>query len=435
MQLERAKGCRDFDPGEKILRDQIISTLKTIFERYGYSPIETPILERYDVLAAKFAAGEESDALRETFTLTDQGKRELGLRYDLTVPFCRYVGMNPQMKMPFKKYMYGDVFRDGPLKLGRYREFFQVDPDIVGVKSMIADAEILAIVHGVFLALEIDVTIRLNDRRILDGVLETVGIGENKRMDAIIAIDKLDKKSVEEVKKELSEKGVTSKQVDLALKALQSSAKNEKKLAALKAMMKSKIGDEGVTAMSELLHFCQLFGVTNINFDPVLARGLSYYTGPVFEVWLVDKKINSSLAGGGRYDKMIGDYLGSNKEYPATGVSFGIEPIIEYMKLQEKARPHCVSTVYVIPIGTLEKTIPIVQELRSARVNADMDLLGRGISKNLDYANALKIPFVLFVGERELAEGKLKLKNMREGSEEHLTISQVIEKLKSSDSQ
>ncbi|MEK7159118.1 MAG: ATP phosphoribosyltransferase regulatory subunit, partial [Patescibacteria group bacterium] len=205
--LQRARGVRDFGPEEKIARDKIVETLKTVFEAFGYNPIETPILERYELFASKFGIGQESDAMRETFKLKDQGDRDLVLRTEFTVPFSRFVGMNPQLKKPFKRYQIGQVFRDGPLKLGRYREFYQCDVDVVGVSDPIIDAEILQLTDEVFTKLGLETEIFINNRKILNGILDACGVAKDDQNSVIISIDKLAKLGADGVSKELAGKG------------------------------------------------------------------------------------------------------------------------------------------------------------------------------------------------------------------------------------
>ncbi|MBN2042934.1 MAG: histidine--tRNA ligase [Candidatus Aenigmarchaeota archaeon] len=428
VKLMNAKGVRDFLPEEKIPRQRIVDTLKGIFEMYGFSPIETPSIERLDVLAAKFAGGEE--ILKEIFKFNDQGDRKLGLIYDLTVPMCKVVGMNPNLPRPFRRYQIQPVWRDGPIKLGRYREFLQCDVDIVGVKSMVADAEILSIVDRAFRGMKMDFVIRVNNRKLLNGIMDYAGFGEYK-MKAILAIDKLAKIGAEGVKEELLTLGFEKKEVDNVLKILRIKGKNPEVLSQVKKFVKSDEGMEGIKELEELIGYCKKMEVKSIEIDLSLARGLEYYTGPVFEVYLKNSKINSSLAGGGRYDKMIGMYLGKG-EYPATGVSFGIEPIFEALKLEKKTgESRTVSRILVIPIGdTFEKALPIVEKIRDQGIPCEIDIMGRGISKNLSYANSLGIPYVIFLGEKELKEKKVKLRDMKSGKEEMLTIEKVVEKLK-----
>ena len=212
MELDTAKGVRDFPPEEKIVRNKIINKITSIFELYGFSPLETPIIERLDVLSAKYAGGQE--ILKEVFKLKDQGDRDLCLRYDLTVPLARYIGMNPRIKLPFKRYQYGDVFRDGPIKLGRFREFTQCDIDIIGSKSMLADAQCISVAEMVFSSLKFDITIEVNNRKVLDGILAYAEVPQDFWLPAILSIDKLKKIGKDGVSKELQDKGLDAKTIN-----------------------------------------------------------------------------------------------------------------------------------------------------------------------------------------------------------------------------
>ncbi len=425
FELMNAKGTRDFLPEESIARGKIIEILREIFERYGYSPLETPAIERFETLAAKFAGG--SEILKEVFRLKDQGGRDLALRYDLTVPMSKVVGMNPNLPKPFKRYQIQPVWRDGPVKLGRYREFLQCDVDIVGAKSMLADAEILSIANEVFETLGLNVIIRVNNRKLLNGILDYAGIKENK-MEAILSIDKLEKFGLDYVRKELEMKGFERKQVEGVLKILRVKGKNREILEKLEKLVKSEEGKEGIRELRELLEYCELMNI-EIKIDPSLARGLEYYTGPVFEIYLKKSKVKSAVAGGGRYDRMIGMFLGGKKEYPATGISFGLEPIYEVLKEKGIERRKTVTEVLVIPIQTLKESIKIVKTLRKLGVKAEIDLMGRGISNNLKYANSLGIPYVVFVGRKELKDGKIKLRDMRTGREVLLETEEIPKKI------
>lgn len=427
FELMNAKGVRDFLPEDKIPRQEIMDRLRKIFESYGFLPLETPAIERYDVLSAKFAGGEE--ITKEIFKFKDQGGRDLALKYDLTVPMSKVVGMNPNIAKPFKRYQMQTVWRDGPIKLGRYREFWQCDVDIVGVKSMIADAEILSIVDTVFRNFGFDFVIKVNSRKLLNGIMEYAGFGEYS-MKAILAIDKLAKIGEKGVRNELMELGFEKEEVGKAIKVLKIKGKDTAILKKLKGLIKNKEGQEGIKEMEDLLTYCEMMGVGNVKFDISLARGLEYYTGPVYEVYLKKSKINSSVAGGGRYDKMIGMFLGGGKEYPATGVSFGIEPIYEALKLSKKMdKRKTVTQVFVIPIQTLKTSMDITRKLRKAGINTEIDIMGRGISKNLSYANSMGIPFVLFVGEKEIKKKKFKLRNMKSGKEKMLKLGEIPKKI------
>lgn len=422
MNLQNAKGTKDFLPEEKMLRQDVIDLLRSIFESYGFAPLETPILERMDILAAKYAGGGE--ILKETFKLKDQGGRELGLRYDLTVPLARFVGMTPNLKMPFKRYEIGRVFRDGPIKKGRLREFWQCDVDIVGSKSMLADAECIQIALDFFERIGFPVTIEVNNRKILDGILESLQIPEKQWEDIIISIDKLKKIPLEEVKKELKEKGLDEKRIKELLDIFQLSGSNKQKVKQLKKIIKSNIGLEGLKEMEALL---ENVDQKNVVFSISLARGLAYYTGTVFEVFT--KNFSSALAAGGRYDRMIGEFLGGNKEYPAVGISFGIEPITELLTEKRKASRKTPTQVYIIPINTLQESKKIADELRKQGLNVEMDVMQRGPSKNLEYANSLGIPYVVIVGEEEVKQNKVKLKDMRTGKEKLIAVNKARQEI------
>jgi histidyl-tRNA synthetase len=424
MKQMNAKGVRDFTPGDKIIRQQVIDSLRSVFEEFGFNPIETPAIERLDLLTSKYAGGEE--ILKEVFKLKDQGGRRLALRYDLTVPFARFISMNPTIKMPFKRYQIGRVYRDGPIKLGRYREFWQCDADVVGNKNMAADAEMLAIADKAFKKLDLKVTIKLNNRKILDGILATSGILESKWIDAILSIDKLEKQGKNEVKKELKKKNI--KNIKKIFNLIEKKDSNKKTLVNLKRSLTSGIGKEGIKEMEEILNYLKSFDV-KVDFDPSLARGLTYYTGPIYEVFLKDYNISSATAAGGRYDNMIGKFIGKN-DYPATGISFGLEVITDALKIAKKESKRSIVDIYIIPIGTKTQSIELSQKLREGGIKTDMDLAGKGPSKNLSYANSFEIPYVLFIGSDEIKKKKFKLKDMKTGKEEYLSINSIIKRFK-----
>lgn len=427
--LETAKGVRDFAPEVKIARQEIVETLKSAFELFGFNPLETPILERYDVMSSKYAGGAE--ILKETFKLTDQGKRELALRYDLTVPFCRFVGMNPNIKMPFKRYQIGRVFRDGPIKLGRYREFWQCDVDVVGCKKMTADAELIALTDFALKEIGFDFVIRINNRKLLNGIIKEIGVKEKDTESVILTIDKLEKIEKKDVEKELKEKGLNQGQIKQLFMIL---GKNN--FADLKKIINNNEGKEGISELEEVFEYIKEMNIKTAEFDSSLARGLAYYTGTIFEAYLKKSTIKSSIAAGGRYDRMIQEFLQSKQEYPAVGISFGLDVITDAIKAgrkekaKEKEAKKSIVQVYIVPIGTQKKCFAILNKLRQVGIKADMDLMERGPSKNLNYANAYNIPYVAFVGENELKKGKIKLKDMSSGKEDMLSIDGVIEKFK-----
>ena len=418
MELQRAKGTRDFLPEDMILRNKIVSTLREVFELYGFSPLETPILERLDVLSAKYAGGAE--ILKEMYKLKDQGGRELGLRYDLTVPFSRVIAMNPQLKLPFKRYQIGEVFRDGPLKAGRYREFYQCDVDVVGSKSFSSDAELLSLTKNVFKKLKLDVVIRVNSRKVSNSLFQAANVPENLWSDVLLTVDKLEKLGEDAVEKELLGNGIERKAIEFIMKMILIKGTNDEKLKTLDKELKGK---QGLEEIKELLKY-----ESDVVFDVSLARGFVYYTGVVFEVFLKKGEIKSSVAAGGRYDKMIGEFIGRG-EYPATGISFGLEVIMDALKANKTSILKTVTELYVIPIKTKEESFKIAEKLRLDGINVDIDLSEKGISKNLDYADKLGIPYVAFIGEDELKKKKLKLRNMKTGKEEYLAVEDIAKRL------
>tara|TARA_Y100000310_G_scaffold241784_1_gene245858 strand:+ start:21922 stop:23199 length:1278 start_codon:yes stop_codon:yes gene_type:complete len=419
MTLQLPKGTRDLSPEEAIVQNKIVDTLKGVFEVYGYSPLETPLFERYDILASKYAGGAE--ILKETFKFKDQGKRELGLRYDLTVPMCRFIAMNPNIKLPFKRYAIGDVFRDGPVEKARYRQFTQCDVDVVGIKDMKADAEIIALTQRAFKKLGFDSIIKINNRKLLNDLLENAGVKKDKLDTAILTIDKLDKFGLDAVKKELKDKKIDNKTINNIVKILNIKGNNKEKLNKIKKQLKES---EGINEIEELISSLNILRV-NVDFDVSLARGLTYYTGTVIEVYLKNSSIKTAVCAGGRYDKMIGSFIGKG-DFPAVGISFGLDRIYDAYAEKSESKQKTVTKVYIVPIGTFKDSLKIAEELRNENVNVDIDSVGKGPSKNLKYANSLGIPYVLFVGKEELKQGKVKLKDMNSGKEQLMNAEELV---------
>lgn len=425
MELQLPRGTRDFPPSDSILRDEVVQTMVEVFERYGFNPLETPILERWEILSAKYAGGEE--ILKETYKLTDQGGRELGLRYDLTTPLARFIGMNPNVKRPFKRYHIGPVYRDGPIKHGRYREFYQCDVDTVGVHSPMADAELIWIALDVFQQLDFDVEIRVNHRELLKDLARAVGVPEELTDTGILSIDKLEKIGADAVRKELGDKGFSNGPADRWLSAMDVDGTNADILEALQSTVPDS---EAHQELTEMLGYLPDDG--RVRLLPSLARGLGYYTGAIFEVFSHDPEFDGAVAAGGRWDEMIGDFLGSDQPYPASGISFGLEPITELIKGQPEgtaAQRETVVDVYVVPIALKQEGLEITQRLRGAGLNADLDLVGRGVSDNLKFANAYGIPNVVIVGPKELEQDKVTLRDMNSGDEQLLSLDEAIDRL------
>jgi histidyl-tRNA synthetase len=419
MTLQLPKGTRDFNQEEMIARNKIVDALRETFERYSYSPLETPAFERYDVLSSKYAGG--SEILKETFKFTDQGKRGLGLRYDLTVPLARFIGLNPNIKLPFKRYQIGEVFRDGPVEKARYRQFSQCDVDIVGNKSMSADAEIIMLVSRAFKKLNLDVVIKINNRKLLNDLLLKSGIDKEKLETVILTIDKLDKFGLDSVKKELKDKKINEKTINQIIKLINIKGNNKEKIDKIKKPVKDS---EGISEINELISLLKILKI-NVEFDVSLSRGLTDYTGTVIEVYLKKSNVKSSVCAGGRYDNMIGSFLGKN-EFPAVGISFGLDRIYDAFIEKNSDGKKTVADVFIVPINTFKDSLKIAEELRNENVNVDIDLAGKGPSKNLKYANTLGIPYVLFIGEEELKKGKVKLKDMASGKEQLMNAQELV---------
>jgi len=416
MEIMNAKGTRNFLPNEKITRNYITDTIRSVFELYGFMPIETPILQRFKTLASKFSGGDE--ILKETFKLKDQGKRPLGLRYDFTVPLANLVAQNPDIKLPFKCYQIGPVFRDGPVEKGRVREFWQCDVDTIGCVGMGAEAQLLNLAFTVFEKLNIPITIQVNNRKILDAILEEAKITENKDS-VMLTLDKYFKIGTEGVKKELKGKGLKKIQIDKIIELIEIKGTNKEKLKRLKKLLKNKEGVEELEILEKSVY-------NKIDICLPLARGLSYYTGTIFEIQ-AKSGLNVSIGGGGRYDNMISKLSSSSRDYPAVGISFGLERIFELLK---DRKMESITKVYIINIDTEKKEVletarKLRKELRSKGINTDSDISDRRPSKNLDYANKLNIPYVIFIGPKELKAKKVKIKNMKTGKETLTTISNV----------
>lgn len=392
------KGTKDFLPEDQIIRQKIIDTCKEVFELYGFPPMETPGIERLEVLTSKGVGGSEIG--KEIFKLKDRAGRELGLRFDLTVPTARVLSQNKQLRLPFKRYQMGKVWRQ---EFGtRMREFWQCDADTIGSATVLSDVEPILMMRDVFIRLGLNVEIRFNSRALLNKIAEDAGIPKTKLTKVILALDKLEKIGEKGVGKELEKIGVKGNVV--------------------KRFTTAKVTDD--TRMNEVYILARKLGA-NAVFDPTLARGLDYYTGIIYEA--KTKEYPSSIAAGGRYDKLLSKLGDIDK--PAVGVSFGVDRIFEILKKKESAKSST-ARVYVVPINTYGSVFDIADQLRKAGIKTDVDLLGRSPSKNLTYAEKMGIPYSLLMGEKELKTGKFSLKNMKTGKEQQLNIKQVIKLLK-----
>jgi len=423
------KGTRDFLPEEMILRQKIIEKIKNIFEIFGFSPLETPALEKWEILAAKGAGG--SEVLKETYRFKDKGGRDIGLRYDLTVPLARVIANNPNLQLPFKRYQIQKVWRYGDVKRGRLREFLQCDIDIVGTENLVADAEVIACAVKVLEELGFkNFFVRLNSRKLLTALVIYAGISKEKVLEVFRSIDKLDKIGLDGVKEELKEKGFSKQQISKIEEFLKISGEPFEILKqAEKLVGEIEEGKSGIKELRELVEYLKEFGVYDkIRLDLSLARGLDYYTGPIFEIWCEERGIGS-LAGGGRYDELIGLFAG--RKVPATGISLGIERILEILKERTKKIEKTKVKVFVAAAtdDVKKDVFKIVKMLRENGIKTDFDLKGRKLKRQLEYADSLQIPFVVIVGKEELKEDCVRLRDMRKREERKVKINELIQTL------
>lgn len=423
--LKNVKGTKDFMPQEQMLRNRIRRTLEEVFEAYGCKPLETPMLANYDLLASKYGGGAE--ILKEVYRLSDQGERELALRYDLTVPVAKVVGMNPEMRLPFKRYEIGKVFRDGPVKPGRFREFVQCDVDIVGTSSMLAEAELISMAFAAFERLGLDVYIEVNNRKLLSGILQELGIPEDRAGDVMLSLDKLEKIGIAGVQEDLRARDVEESLITSIVAFLQ---EGETTLASLEQRFSSPLVQQGIQELNQFFAYVQGAGVAgDIRFAPFLARGLGIYTGTVYEIFLQDQRITSSIGSGGRYDKIIGQFLGDGREYPAVGISFGLDVILTALAMEREENEERAADVLVVPLGTEALSLGLANRLRGGGIKTELELSGRRLKKALDYANKEQIPYVLIYGENEVEGGEVVLRDMREGREEKVPLASLEQRL------
>ncbi len=422
MPIELLRGMRDFSPEEAIKLREIISKTEDVFKRFGFYPIETPSLESTEVLNAK-AYGQEAE--KEVYSL-DGGTS--GLIYDLTVPLARYVAMNRDITMPFKRYQIARAWRrDEPQKM-RAREFVQADIDIVGSAEPSSEAEVIA---ATALALEsvgtMDYTIAISSRVILNAILNQFGIPDAKRTPAIMIIDKLGKISNDDAAKQIAALGVERKIADAVLSFIGEEMANEEKLKKIAVSSPEvKAESDRIGIIIGMLSNYHLSG--NIIVDFSLARGLGYYTGTVWEfVVMQNKKRLPTLAAGGRYDSLIGIY--SKTQVPAVGSSIGLSRVFEIVKAQDPRRTY--AQIYVANIGQInfDYAATVANSMRSRGIRADLNLTARSISKQLEYANSMGIRYTAIVGDVERQGSKVRLRDMSTGSEELLGLEDVIKKL------
>ena len=409
MKIQNVKGGYDFLPKEQKIRNYINGVLRSTFEEYGYNPIETPILCYLDILTDKY--DENNDIVKEIYKLSDQGDRKLGLRYDLTVPFAKFIAINKnEIKMPFKRYEINKVFRDGPIKVGRDREFTQCDVDVVGIGGQLIEAELVSLYVDAFNKLEIPIVIKYNNRKLMSGLILESAVDEDLVSAVTTVIDKKDKVTEMEFKEMLVEVGVESDSIGKLIKYFELDIKGLSELFNDTDNVKIREGLEEIKILKEYL--IELDIDNYCLFDSSLARGQNYYTGNVFEVYDKELRVTGSIGGGGRYDNMITDFINDGEAYPAVGISFGLTSIFEILKNREDFKDKSSIDIYFIPMGTQIETLRIANEFRRNGYNVEIDMMNRKLKKSLDFANKVKIPYVVIVGEDELNNNQISIKDM-----------------------
>ncbi|MBQ1669476.1 MAG: histidine--tRNA ligase [Prevotella sp.] len=441
------KGTRDFGPVEMAKRNYIFNTIRSVYELYGFQQIETPAQETLQTLMCKY--GEEGDKLlfkilnsgdylskiddqelaeRNTLRLASK-ICEKGLRYDLTVPFARYVVMHrEELQLPFKRYQVQPVWRADRPQKGRYREFYQFDGDVVGSDSLLNEVELMQIVDTVFSRFGVRVQIKINNRKILTGIAEVIGAAD-KIVDITVAIDKLDKIGIDNVNAELREDGLSDEQIEKLQPIIMLEGSNEEKLNTIADVLSSsETGMKGVEESRYILSF--LNGLKNeIQLDLTLARGLSYYTGAIFEVKALDTPMGS-ISGGGRYDNLTGIF--GMPGLSGVGISFGVDRIYDVLNALDLYPKDSLNTTQLLFINFGEKEtaycLPIAAKVREAGIRTEIFPDAAKMKKQMSYANAKHIPFVALAGENEIAQGKVTLKNMETGEQSLVTAEEIIDK-------
>jgi len=447
------KGTRDFSPTEMVRRNFIFDTIKGVFRKYGYQQIETPAMENLSTLMGKY--GDEGDKLifkilnsgdflarADSQKLTDKNSQSLtaeisekALRYDLTVPFARYVVMHQnEITFPFKRFQVQSVWRADRPQRGRYREFYQCDADVVGSPSLLNEAEFIMIYDEALSKLGLkDFTIKINNRKILSGIAEVIGKADNI-IDLTVAIDKLDKIGLDGVIKELLEKGFTTEDIEKLKPVILLEGSNSIKLESLRAALKdSATGLKGCDEIETVFTYIDSYRLQNaqLELDITLARGLNYYTGAIFEV-KTNEVAMGSIGGGGRYDDLTGMF--GLKDLTGVGISFGADRIYDVMDELNLFPADTNQTTKVLIIcfdSEGEKyALPLLHELRANNINSELYPAGAKIKKQMDYANNKQIPYTVLIGSDEMQSGLLTFKDMHSGLQENLSAKEIVEKLK-----
>ncbi|MEO1097247.1 MAG: histidine--tRNA ligase [Bacteroidota bacterium] len=445
------RGMRDFGPEKMAKRNFIFNTIKSVFSKYGFMQIETPAMENLSVLTGKY--GDEGDQLlykvlnsgdflsKSSIDDFNSGSNKLtqkisnkGLKYDLTVPFARFVVMNRNdVTLPFKRFQIQPVWRADKPQKGRYREFYQCDADVVGTESLLCETEIILMINEVFDRLGItEFTIKMNSRKVLKGIVEAIGASENET-DFLVAIDKLDKIGLDKVKEELSSRGLDANMISMAEDFLSIKGTNSEVIEVLSNLLSSsEIGMEGISELNKIQEFLEPFGLrnTHIEIDPTLARGLSYYTGAIFEVKTNNVKMGS-VSGGGRYDDLTGVF--GMPDISGVGFSFGVDRIYDVMDELDLFPEEVTTTTNVLIAHFDEESrqygLSALGKIRNEGISCEIYPDIAKIKKQFNYADKKGIPYVIVIGSDEINSGLLKLKDLTTGEETKGDIESLIQKM------
>ncbi len=425
------KGTRDFLPEDMVKRQYVVEKIRQVFERYGFDPLETPAIERWETLAGKY--GEETERL--IYRFQDRGGRDLGLRYDLTVPLARIVAMHPEIPKPFKRYQIQSVWRAEKPQRGRFREFVQCDVDIVGTSDMTADAEIISVVYDALSELGLrGFIIKINNRKVVRGMVNIANIPVELELEVARSIDKLDKIGLEGVKDELVKKGIGATAIDRLLEIIEIRGRDESTFKeATKIFGDSEDALQGLKEIEEVFRYLKSLGIPDENYilDLSLVRGLDYYTGPVFETVMETPRIGS-IMGGGRYDNLIGMFTGTR--VPATGTSIGLDRLITVMdelNLWHNQTPTKTEVLVTrFDKDLTDEYLKVAQELRKSGINTDFYTGKKDLRAQLGYASDRGIPIVLIIGTNELEKGLVTVKMLKTRTQESIQRDKIVEFLK-----
>lgn len=420
--MQNVKGTADYTGSEELLRRQVRAWLEELFRIYDFAPMETAVLNEMELLSAKYGGGEE--ILKEVYRLSDQGGRKLGLRYDLTLPFAKVMALQPGLTLPVKRYEMGKVFRDGPVKKGRLREFTQCDADIAGIAGPVAELELFGLARDVFRRARLPVTICWNNRRLLQELLEVLQVPPAEMPGVMLAMDKLHKIGIGGVKQELLQKGLDTAMAERLLGLAEAADWTPRKLAGAFGLE----GSRGAAEALALLELLEAAGLASMcRFDPFLTRGLSFYTGTVFEVFDATGRYPSSLAGGGRYDAITGKLAGSpERDCPLVGISFGLESMMELLR-EEEARVDAPAAI-VLPVGeeAVSAAAQAAVELRQNGICTRVDYSGRKLGKALAAVSSSGIRYAVLIGPEEIALQQVRLKDLADRTEVTVPLDEAI---------